>query len=66
MARTPTHQLADLTLGGEGALAAHVTTERDNGRSWEAIARTLHSDHGITITGEALRQWFTPAQDPAA
>lgn len=58
MQRTPAHELADHKLGEEGALEALVRSARDEGRSWEAIARNLHADHAITITGEALRKWF--------
>ncbi len=53
---TPTQQLAELKLGA--SLETWVTNRRTRGESWRAIARDLHTETGIGISDESLRQWY--------
>lgn len=59
-APTPTQRLADVLLGGEGALGEFVRSRRDAGRSWRLIARDLYevTDRQVDVTHESLRAWF--------
>ena len=54
MGRTGLFPIADKALHGN--LEARLRAARDNGTSFEAIARDLHTE-GITITGETVRVW---------
>lgn len=47
-----------------GRLAERITTLRATGFSWEAIARQLHSEFDVTVTGETLRNWSKPPAEP--
>jgi hypothetical protein len=59
-AKTPTHRLADLLLGGAGHLEQFVRVRRAEGRSWRLIARDIYeaTDSQIDLTYETLRSWF--------
>lgn len=59
-ARTPKHQLADLLLGGDGALEQFVGERRANEVSWRLIIRELYeaTDGRVDLTYETLRTWF--------
>jgi hypothetical protein len=55
VARPSTFPLVDRIL--DGRLAEYIATARENGDSFERIARNLHADHGIDVTGETIRKW---------
>lgn len=57
--QSPTYQLADVLLGGEGALEEFVTERRAAGRSWRLVARDLYDATGgrVDVTYETLRVW---------
>lgn len=63
---TPTHRLADLILGGPGALEGFVRERRATGMAWRLVAREVYeaTDQQIDLTYETLRTWFPdePAQ----
>lgn len=63
MARTPTHELADLKLGRP--LAEYVAEGRAEGKAWRVIARDLYAETGIDVTYETLRSWFSTQEDAA-
>lgn len=46
--------LADRIFGGK--LAEQLTEWRDQGLSYDSIARELHA-RGVTTTGETVRRW---------
>lgn len=54
---TPTQQLLDIKLGGDGALRAFVAERRPD-RAWRLIARDLFDETKIDVTYESLRAWF--------
>lgn len=56
--RTALHELADLKLGGDGALKDLVLARRAEGVSWRLIARDVYDATGVDVTHESLRSWF--------
>lgn len=56
---TPTVRLAEVLLGGDGALEEFVSSRRPQ-RSWRLLARDLYeaTDGQIDVTYETLRSWF--------
>lgn len=54
-AMTPTRQLLNLKLG---SLDAFVSERRQQGTSWEWIARDIYAATDLAISGEALRRWY--------
>lgn len=65
---TPTHRLADLLLGGPGALEDFVRSRREAGMAWRLVAREVYeaTDGEIDLTYETLRTWFPDAPKEAA
>lgn len=57
MPRTSTFPIYDRMLGGR--LALLLRRYRDQGLSYESIARALHVDHAITVTGKTVNRWFS-------
>lgn len=55
MARTSSLPLVDKIFGGE--FAEWLRTARSEGKSFEAIARTLAEEHEVNVTGETVRRW---------
>lgn len=41
----------------EGRLADILRETRAEGKSYEAIARLLHADHGVVVTAQTLTNW---------
>lgn len=64
---TPTVRLAEVLLGGDGALTEFVQIRRP-ARSWRLIARDLYesTDGQIDVTYETLRGWFPEQPAEAA
>jgi len=52
---TPIRPLVDRIL--EGKLTDRLTQWRDEGLSYDAIARRLDADHDIGVTAETVRKW---------
>lgn len=66
-----TRDAADRILNG--ALAGWIAVRRDQGDSYNEIAFTLRTEHGIAVTGETVRVWHladnvavSPTGDEAA
>ena len=55
MARKSLRPFADRLI--EGGLRPHLERERNEGYSYESIARRLHDEHDIDVTGETVRAW---------
>lgn len=53
--KSSTFQLLDKVT--DGKLGERVKALRAEGLSWEATARQLHAEFGITVTRETLRNW---------
>lgn len=53
---TPTALLIQERLGAP--LATYVAERRNQGQSWNAVARALYDDTGIAVTSETLRNWY--------
>lgn len=53
----PLARLADNLLAG--TLAAFIDTRRDEGKSWDTIAKDLWAatDHEIDVTGVTITNW---------
>lgn len=66
--QTPNHRLADILLGGDGALEAFVRERRKTNRAWRLIARDLYEVTGqqVDLTHETLRSWFPDAPKKAS
>jgi hypothetical protein len=47
--------VVDLALGGK--LAETLKGMRDEGQTFDTMARTFTAVHGINVTGETLRTW---------
>lgn len=64
--RTRTFELVDRIL--EGRLADELRSRRAEKppESFDRIARWLHSEHGIEVTDETVRQWVNALPDDAA
>jgi hypothetical protein len=60
MRRSATYELADIRT--DGHLAELVATARTAGASWRSIARRLYADHGVDVTEQTLRNWFTEVE----
>lgn len=56
MTRAPTFPIYDRVVGGR--LAFLLRRYRDQGLSYEAIARALFVDHDITVTGTTVGRWL--------
>ena len=56
-------RMADRVL--EGRLADTLGTLYRECRSWEAVARRLYADHGLTVSGQTLRRWGRDLGIPA-
>ena len=55
MAPGTTFPLVDKALGGN--LAKWLTDWRADGKSYETIARLLHSEHGIDVSTATVYRW---------
>ena len=64
--RTPTQALASVQLGED---VFQWIAERRNGRpqwSWRLIAEELAERTGVSVTGEAIRQWMADPEQVAS
>jgi len=61
---TATYQLIEARLGKD--LRRYVAARRRGGRSWPAIALSLHDATGMVVSSESLRLWFRDLPGPAA
>lgn len=52
--------LVDQIMGGR--LLEILTGWRNEGLSFDAIARRLETEHQIVVTGETVRNWFADLQ----
>lgn len=50
-----TREAADRIL--DGGTAAWIAVRRERGDSYNEIAFSLRTEHGIAVTGEAVRLW---------
>lgn len=59
-------ELTDRLL--DGKLDTYLAERREKGDSYNEIAFTLRTDHGVSVTGETVRAWFLAAAEtePAA
>jgi hypothetical protein len=64
MARPSTIPLVDRILNG--GLADFIGDARTDGRSYERIAKMLHEEHDIDVTGETVRKWHAELTAEAA
>lgn len=62
MPSQPLRPLVDRILGG--TLNAWLTERRDQGLSYDAIARQLERDHGVSVTSETVRTWVLSESGP--
>lgn len=56
MVRTPKYLLAQERLSG--SLAERLTYWRDHGVPFVAMARMLHTETGVEVTGQTISDWF--------
>lgn len=64
MAATDTYPLVDRLI--PGGLPSWLIAARDEGDSFEAIARRLATDHDITVSTETVRKWVARATEQVA
>lgn len=60
---TPLQSLLSEKVGG---LDGYVTSRRERGVSWRAIALEIRDDTGIDVTDEALRVWYSAPAEAAS
>lgn len=57
MARTSQFQLVDTSVFA-GKFAGKLQAWRQAGMSFESIARKLHEDYSVAVSGETVRRWY--------
>lgn len=55
MSKTPIYPLVDLIL--DGHLREMLERERAGGASFDGIARTLLTEHKVSVSSEVVRKW---------
>lgn len=55
---TRTQLLIQERLGDERSLASLVAEEREAGKSWAAIALSIHDATRVSVTAQSLRNWY--------
>lgn len=56
MSKTATYRLIETGLDSD--LESFVKAQRENGASWDAIAREIYDRTRVAVTKETLRNWF--------
>ena len=54
--------MTERVIGGD--LAERLAALRDEGESFEAIARRWHAEYGVEVTGQTLRIWDRQLRQP--
>ncbi len=62
MARPNTFLLVDRLV--PGGIRAFMAARREQGDSYETIARALETEHQITVTGQTVRMWAVQLAEP--